>query len=743
MSEINGDHIKKFFHHFLSYYKRDKDIPIYLEYFEKIMIPEETTTMEINFEHVEDFNSDLASSIRNYYYQCEKYLREALLNFVKENNDSYAVIGHSGEDKQFYISFFNFKTHFTIRQIRSSNIGSLLSITGTVTRSSDVRPELILGTFKCKNCGTKIPNVTQNFQYTEPSSCPNSSCNNHSKFDLITDQSVFVDWQRLLVQENPLEVPSGSMPRTIEVILRNDLVEKAKPGDRCTIVGTPVTVPDTAKRLIGERATVQKLAGFAADGVVGVKGYGVRELTYKLSFLASSVSTSDVEVKKPTEDEKKILENMRMDRDLYTRLAKSIAPHIYAHEEVKRGILLMLIGGCQKETQESIKLRGDINICIVGDPSTAKSQFLKFVSNLLPRSVYTSGQSSSAAGLTASVSKDSETGDFTIEAGALMLADSGVCCIDEFDKMNDKDQVAIHEAMEQQTISLSKAGIHASLYARTSVLAAANPRGGRYDRAKSLRSNLNISAPIMSRFDLFFVIVDECKPELDRSIAKHILTVHRDKNKNQEEEYYNSDILLKYIRYAKAHSPTISDEAAKQLVKAYTELRNDDSTGFSRSSYRITVRQLEALIRLSEALAKMRWDRYVTSQHVQEATRLLRQSIIQIESEAISFERPEAEEYEEPSARVKTISFEAYSRIAKLIIYKLESEKEAGNEGMTLPDITDWWLNSHQDNYGAADDISTDIRIIELTLKRLINRDHVLEEDPDTKLITVSPNLLK
>eukprot|EP01104_Vermistella_antarctica_P009551 TRINITY_DN2470_c0_g1_i2.p1 TRINITY_DN2470_c0_g1~~TRINITY_DN2470_c0_g1_i2.p1 ORF type:complete len:572 (+),score=140.08 TRINITY_DN2470_c0_g1_i2:842-2557(+) len=442
-------------------------------------------------------------------------------------------------------------------------------------------------------------------------------------YDILGDQSDYVDQQTLKMQESPESIPTGEMPRHLRLVCERYMSGRAVPGARITAIGV-YTIDQGGEKKRGRSAGVSTVKNPYVQ-VVGMRVNDSEEGRSSYIF---------------TPEEETAFVTLSRRPHVYDAITKSIAPAIYGHEDIKRAIACQLFGGARKSLPDGMKLRGDINLLLLGDPGTAKSQFLKFVEKIAPIGVYTSGKGSSAAGLTASIIRDPATREFYLEGGAMVLADGGVVCIDEFDKMHVGDRVAIHEAMEQQTISIAKAGITTILNTRTSVLAAANPVFGSYDDTKSAFENIEFQSTILSRFDLIFIVRDRRNEAKDKRIAEHVMGVHMQNIDEQTRPEIDPSLLKRYISYARVKCfPRLSEEAAKVLEDHYVSIRSSmrqrevDGEG---NAIPITVRQLEAIVRVSESLARMSLSPQATVNHVNEAIRLFKVSTVEAASSGVS-----------------------------------------------------------------------------------------------------------
>jgi len=552
----------------------------------------------VDFDELMTYDSALARSIIETPDDVLKYVNDAAWAQLKIVAPDYAEkIG------KVVVRFRGLPETVQLRSIGSEQLGRFIMVDGILVRSTAIQPLLVKAVFKCRKCDQEVP-VEQKGSFLEaPPTCPNPACRRAGPFDLVEERSSFIDSQEIRIQEKPEDLPPGMLPRWLDIKLSEDLVDIARPGDRVSITGTVRAVQEFASRRGGLR-------------------------TFNLFIDANFVDVAGKEheaVQISPEEERQILE-LANDPLIHNKLIASVAPSIYGYDHLKEAILYLLFSGVPKSFPDGITIRGDANVLFIGDPGTAKSQLLQYVAKIAPRGLYTSGRGSTAAGLTAAVIQE-KGGGMTLEAGALVLADKGICCIDEIDKMRPEDRVAIHEAMEQQTVSVAKGGIVATLNARSSILAASNPTLGRYDPYRTIAENVNLPVTILSRFDLIFIIKDEPESELDTRMAEHILTLHKT-GVTPVEPPILPVLLRKYISYARQIKPVLSEEAVKRLEEFYLKMR---SASESRDSpIAITPRQLEALIRLAESRAKVTLHKTVSVGDAEAVILLMRTSLDQV-----------------------------------------------------------------------------------------------------------------
>ncbi|KAL0269113.1 UNVERIFIED_CONTAM: hypothetical protein PYX00_006948 [Menopon gallinae] len=518
----------------------------------------------------------------------------------------------------------------SMRDLKSEMVSRLVKVPGIVVSASGIRSKATRLTIQCRGCMNVVPNLSLKLGldgFALPRKC-NMDAGGAKKcpldpYFILPDKCVCVDFQTLKLQELPDGLPQGEIPRHLQLYVDRQLCDKVVPGNRVVVHGI---------FCIKKVVSGGKVSNKGEKTIVGVRNPYIRVVGIEVGEMGSGVSTN-LTIQPEEEDEFRHLANSP---DVYERIASSIAPSIFGFGDIKRAIACLLFGGSRKRLPDGLTRRGDVNILLLGDPGTAKSQLLKFVEKVAPIGVYTSGKGSSAAGLTASVSRDPGTRSFVMEGGAMVLADGGVVCIDEFDKMREDDRVAIHEAMEQQTISIAKAGITTTLNSRCSILAAANSVFGRWDDTKG-EDNIDFMPTILSRFDMIFIVKDEHNAERDITLATHIMNIHMNGTRASEipqvEGELSMQFLKKYIHYCRTRcGPRLSEAAGEKLKHRYVLMRGGarehELQTDKKNSIPITVRQLEAIIRISEALAKMQLKPFATENHVDEALRLFQVSTL-------------------------------------------------------------------------------------------------------------------
>ena len=549
------------------------------KYFDRInhMMASNSTSLIADYIDLDVANPEIAKLITYRPDETLEAFNEAVVSILREIHFDYA----EEIKEKIKVRIGNYTVQKGLRDINAEVIDKLIGVSGMVVRSSEVKPLAKKIGYRCLNCDAINEAQLKGLSLRKPTKCINCS---EKELEMDPENSIFTDFQLVRLQELPEDLPAGQLPHYVEVTVMDDLVDRCRPGDRVLLTGIV-------------RIEHEQIAPQAKTNLFRLRMEG-NNIEY-LGGLAGTKDTRTLErMAISGEDEKQIFA-IAGKPDAYDKLIASFAPHIYGHEIIKEAILLLIVGSVTKKLDDGSTRRGDINIFLVGDPGTAKSEMLKYAAKIAPRGLYTSGRGTTAEGLTAAVIRD-KSGIMMLEAGAVVLGDQGLVCIDEFDKIKPEDRSSLHEVMEQQTCSVAKGGIVATLNARTSILSAANPMYGKYDVFKNITENVNLPIPLLTRFDLIYVIRDTPEREKDSRIAGHILEIHRDVE-HAAQPAIEMDLFRKYLAYAKQIEPKLTIEVINALRDYYMKMRNVDSEGMIT----VTPRQLEGLIRLATARARL------------------------------------------------------------------------------------------------------------------------------------------
>ena len=567
------------------------------KYFDRInnLMAANSTSLVVDYIDFDTFKPDLAKLITNEPDEMFDAFNRAIFNVLYEIHPDYA----NETQNNIKVRIGNYTVQKSLREINAEVINKLVGVSGMVVRSSEVKPLAKKIGYRCLSCGEITEAQLRGLVLKKPLRCGKCS---EKELEMDPDTSIFIDFQMVRLQELPEDLPAGHLPHYLEVTIIGDLVDQCRPGDRILLTGIV--------RIEQEQLSQQMKTSLFRSRMEG------NNIEYLGGRTADKDSRTIERLEISNVDEKHIFALARKN-DAYDILISSYAPHVYGHEVIKEVILLLIVGSVTKRLEDGSTRRGDINVLLVGDPGTAKSEMLKFAAKIAPRGLYTSGRGSTAAGLTAAVIRD-KSGIMMLEAGAVVLGDQGLVCIDEFDKIKPEDRSALHEVMEQQTCSVAKGGIVATLNARTSILAAANPLYGKYDPFKNITENVNLPIPLLTRFDIIYVIRDIPEKEKDHRIASHILELHRESERTGQ-YLIDIDLFSKYLAYSKTMEPKLTVEAIDKIRDYYMKMRNVESEGMIT----VTPRQLEGLVRLATARSKLLLKDYVDSEDAERAIYLI------------------------------------------------------------------------------------------------------------------------
>lgn len=572
-------------------------------------------SLEVSYDHLSSTKAILAYFLANAPAEMLKIFDRAAFEVTRLHYPNYELI-----HPEIHVRISDLPVHYTLRQLRQSHLNCLVRVSGVVTRRTGVFPQLQMVKFTCTKCGVTLGPFAQESTSAEVKLTFCQNCQSRGPFTLNSEKTVYRNYQKLTLQESPGTVPPGRLPRHREVVLLADLIDSAKPGEEIEV---------TAIYRNNYSGQLNNKNGFPTFATMLEANHIIKTHDQLAGF-------------RLTEEDEREIRALSKNPRIVDKIVQSIAPSIYGHDDIKTAVALSLFGGVSKEAQGKHKIRGDINVLLLGDPGTAKSQVLKYVEKTAHRAVFATGQGASAVGLTASVRRDPLTSEWTLEGGALVLADRGTCLIDEFDKMNDQDRTSIHEAMEQQTISISKAGIVTTLQARCAIIAAANPVGGRYNGTVPFSQNVELTEPILSRFDILCVVRDTADPSEDERLANFVVASHgrahpaklgvdgpdaaameTDNNNNvnngepQNKDAIPQELLRKYILYAREKCrPKLYQIDQDKVARLFADMRRES---LATGAYPITVRHLEAIMRIAEAFCKMRLSDFCTSVDIDRA----------------------------------------------------------------------------------------------------------------------------